>query len=65
MTPSRLDDTDAILVNELHFVDATVDAILKAARHGEDGKVGDGKIFITPLEEAVRIRTEEKGEEAV
>jgi len=47
------------------FVDVTVDTILNAARHGEDGKVGDGKIFITPLEECIRIRTGERGGEAI
>jgi nitrogen regulatory protein P-II 1 len=51
-------------VNE-EFVDIAVEAILKAARHGEDGKVGDGKIFITPLEECIRIRTGERGGEAI
>jgi len=49
-------------VNEA-FVDITVDAILKSARtaDGEEGNVGDGKIFITPLEECIRIRTGERG----
>ncbi len=47
------------------FVDITVDAILKSARHGEEGKIGDGKIFITPLEECIRIRTGERGGEAI
>ena len=37
-------------------------AILKAAK---TGKIGDGKIFVSPVEEAVRIRTEETGEKAV
>jgi len=37
-------------------------AIIKAAK---TGKIGDGKIFILPVDEAVRIRTEEKGESAV
>lgn len=37
-------------------------AILKSAR---TGKIGDGKIFVLPLEEAVRIRTEEKGDQAI
>jgi nitrogen regulatory protein P-II 1 len=46
------------------FVKPTVDAILKAARHGE-GEVGDGKIFILPLEEAIRIRTGERGGTAI
>jgi nitrogen regulatory protein P-II 1 len=36
------------------FVDATIDALCEGARTGE---VGDGKIFVVPLERAVRIRT--------
>ena len=39
-----------------------VAAIVKAAK---TGKIGDGKVFVSNVEEAVRIRTEEKGEEAV
>ena len=46
------------------FVDITVNAILKAARHG-GGKGGDGKIFITELEECIRIRTGERGGKAI
>ena len=47
------------------FVNVTVDTILNAARHGDLGKIGDGKIFITPLEECIRIRTGERGSEAI
>ena len=43
-------------------MDAAIAAIMKAAK---TGKIGDGKIFILPIEEAVRIRTEERGEKAV
>jgi nitrogen regulatory protein P-II 1 len=43
-------------------VDACVEAITKAAH---TGRIGDGKIFITPLEQAIRIRTGEDGEEAI
>ncbi len=39
-----------------------IDAIAKAAK---TGKIGDGKIFVVPLEEVVRIRTDERGETAV
>ena len=53
-----------IAVNE-DFVDITLDAIIKAARSGDSGQVGDGKIFITPLEECVRIRTGERGGNAI
>jgi nitrogen regulatory protein P-II 1 len=44
------------------FVDPTIDALLEGARTGE---VGDGKIFVVPLERAVRIRTGESDELAV
>jgi nitrogen regulatory protein P-II 1 len=54
-----------IAVNEA-FVDITVNAILRSARtNGSEGKVGDGKIFITPLEECIRIRTGERGGTAI
>jgi nitrogen regulatory protein PII len=43
-------------------VDAAVKAILKSAR---TGKIGDGKIFVSAVGEAIRIRTEEKGDKAV
>src|SRR5579885_3607436 len=43
-------------------VDQAIDAIVKAAR---TGKIGDGKIFVTPVEQVVRIRTGESGEAAV
>ena len=43
-------------------VDAAVKAIIKSAK---TGKIGDGKIFVTHIEEAIRIRTEERGESAV
>jgi len=43
-------------------VDAAVAAIIKAAK---TGKIGDGKIFVSPIEESIRIRTEERGESAV
>ncbi|HOP48904.1 MAG TPA: P-II family nitrogen regulator [Desulfobacteraceae bacterium] len=53
-----------IAVNDA-FVDITVDAILKSARTNGFGSVGDGKIFITPLEECIRIRTGERGGKAI
>jgi nitrogen regulatory protein PII len=43
-------------------VDTAVTAIIKAAK---TGKIGDGKIFVSSVEQAVRIRTEEKGDAAV
>ncbi len=46
------------------FVDTAVQAILSSARHGE-GKVGDGKIFVLPIEKCYRIRTGEEGGDAI
>ena len=43
-------------------VKAAVDAIIKAAK---TGKIGDGKVFVSTVEDAIRIRTEEKGDAAV
>ncbi|MBN2506140.1 MAG: P-II family nitrogen regulator [Verrucomicrobia bacterium] len=43
-------------------VDAAVAAILKSAK---TGKIGDGKVFVTPVEQAFRIRTDEQGEHAL
>jgi nitrogen regulatory protein P-II 1 len=46
------------------FVEPCIEAILSTARHGE-GAVGDGKIFVLPLEECIRIRTGERGSDAI
>ena len=53
-----------IAVND-EFVGITVDTIIKAARSNDTGEVGDGKIFITPMEECIRIRTGERGGKAI
>ena len=50
-----------IAVND-DFLDRTVNAIIKGAR---EGRIGDGKIFISSLDECIRIRTGEKGSEAI
>jgi nitrogen regulatory protein P-II 1 len=44
------------------LVQRAIETVQKSAK---TGKIGDGKIFILPIEEAVRIRTEERGEKAV
>jgi nitrogen regulatory protein PII len=44
------------------MVEGAAAAIIKAAH---TGKIGDGKVFIAPVEEAIRIRTEETGDKAV
>jgi nitrogen regulatory protein P-II 1 len=51
---------EVVLVDEL--TEKAVAAIVKAAK---TGKIGDGKVFISPVLEAVRIRTDETGEKAV
>src|SRR6201991_2683976 len=51
---------EIVLANDR--VDAATTAIIKAAK---TGKIGDGKIFVTPVDESVRIRTEEKGDKAL
>ena len=53
-----------IAVNE-EFVEPTIDAILKGGRTGEKGEIGDGKIFVLPLDDCIRIRTGERGNEAI
>jgi len=51
---------DIVVANEM--VERVVAAIIKSAK---TGKIGDGKVFISAIEDAVRIRTEEKGDLAV
>jgi nitrogen regulatory protein P-II 1 len=53
-----------IAVNE-DFVEPTISAIIKGGRSGEAGEIGDGKIFVLPLDDCVRIRTGERGSEAI
>ena len=50
-----------IAVND-EFVKPTIDAIVKGAH---TGRIGDGKILVLPLEDCIRIRTMEKGQEAI
>ncbi len=51
---------DVVLADDL--VEQAIEAILKAAR---TGKIGDGKIFVMPVEQAIRIRTGESDEQAL
>jgi nitrogen regulatory protein P-II 2 len=53
-----------IAVNEA-FVEATIEAIVHSARTGDTGQIGDGKIFVLPMEDCVRIRTGERGGSAI
>jgi nitrogen regulatory protein P-II 1 len=53
-----------IAVND-NFVEPTIAAIVQGGRTGEGGQIGDGKIFVLPLDDCVRIRTGERGPEAI
>jgi nitrogen regulatory protein P-II 1 len=50
------------IICEDSVVERAVEAIMTAAR---TGRIGDGKIFISPVEEVIRIRTGERGEDAI
>jgi len=65
VSSSRMDLLPKVQVNIIlsdHNVEKTIDAIVKAAR---TGKEGDGIIFVYPVEEIVRIRTGERGRDAL
>ncbi len=51
----------AIAVND-EYIDKTVDAIIEGARSGD---IGDGKIFVLPMDDCIRIRTGERGPVAI
>ncbi len=53
-----------IAVNDA-FVEPTINAIIKGGRTGDQGQIGDGKIFVLPLDDCIRIRTGERGAEAI
>ena len=53
-----------IAVND-DFVEPTIEAIIQGGRTGASGEIGDGKIFVLPLEDCIRIRTGERGSEAI
>ena len=47
------------------LVENAIEALMESARTEGGGKIGDGKIFVIPMEECIRIRTGERGEEAI
>ncbi len=53
-----------IAVND-EFVEPTIDAIIQGGRSSEKGEIGDGKIFVLPMDDCIRIRTGERGNEAI
>ena len=50
------------IVVEDGMVQKAVDTIVQSAK---TGKIGDGKVFVLPIEDAIRIRTEERGDDAI
>ena len=53
-----------IAVND-DFVEPTISAIVEGGRTGDAGQIGDGKIFVLPLDDCIRIRTGERGSDAI
>lgn len=53
-----------IAVND-EFVDAACNAIINATKANDDGMIGSGKIFVTHLEDVIRLRTGERGRDAI
>ena len=63
--PRLVPKTRLMIAVNAAYVDRAVDAILAGARTEGGGAVGDGKIFVVPLDEVVRIRTGERGGSAI
>ena len=53
-----------IAVND-DFVDRTIDCLIEVARTGQEGHIGDGKIFVLPMEETIQISDSQRGPGAV
>ena len=51
--------------NQARFLERTIETITNVARTGPEGTIGDGKVFVTELQQAIRIRTGESGSEAL
>ena len=48
------------------MADSTLDGALSAiVKSAKTGKIGDGKVFVSPVDEAIRIRTDETGDKAI
>jgi len=64
-TRAALPKTIVTTVVKSSLKDAVVEAIVIASRSGTDGQIGDGKIFVSPVSEVIRISTGEKDEAAL
>ena len=64
-TRSALPKTVITTVIKTDIKDAVVEAIVNASRSGDEGQIGDGKIFVSPVSEVIRVRTGETDEAAL
>ncbi len=64
-TRAALPKTIVTTVVSASLKDAVVTAIIEAAKSGEGGQIGDGKIFVSPISEVIRVRTGERDDEAL
>jgi nitrogen regulatory protein P-II 1 len=64
-TRAALPKTIVTTVVNNDLKDAVVEAVLTASRTGSEGQIGDGKIFVSPVAEVIRVRTGEKDNEAL
>jgi len=66
-TATRTSLPKAMITTVVHEADKEkiVDAIIGAAKSSEDGAIGDGKIFISPVSEVIRVRTGERNDAAL
>ena len=64
-TKSAVPKTLITTVVDESIVDKVIDAVIEAARTPNGGNIGDGKIFVSSLEQVIRIRTGETGEKAI
>lgn len=65
VVPNLIPKIQILIACNDQFEDLIVDTIVRTAKHGKDGKIGDGKIFVQDLKECVRIRTGERGTKAI
>jgi len=63
--PNKVPKTRVTIAVNDAYVEKTIDAIVQGARTADGGAVGDGKIFVQPLDECIRIRTGERGGAAI
>ena len=64
-TRAALPKTVITTVVKTDIKDAVVEAIVNASRSGDEGQIGDGKIFVSPVSEVIRVRTGETDETAL